>query len=149
MDRRREFLRGLAATAPYLLSHHTADERERCHTLAVGDRRLHLCARCSGVYPGIAVGVALTVVGWPGWVAPGWLVALLPAPALADWALSALGGRSGDNAVRTLTGAGLGLAYGTGLGLLVGGAWWVLGVGVGYGLLALAGLALRPVVSPP
>lgn len=143
MDRAREFRRGLAATAPYLLSHHEPDERERCHTVAVGDRRLHLCARCTGIYPGIALGIALTVGGlWPAWVSLPWLVALLPAPALADWARSALRNRPGTNAVRTLTGAGLGLAYGTGLASIFAGRHlpWVVGVGVGYGVLAAVGL---------
>ncbi len=137
---RRELRRGLAATAPYLLSHHAAAERHRCHRLTVGGRTLYLCARCSGVYPGIALGLAafLLGVGRGAWLP---VVALFPLPALADWAVTTLGERRGTNARRTATGALLGVAYGLAL------PWFLttrrpllLAVAVGYASLAALGL---------
>jgi len=131
--------RGLARTRRYLLAHHPPDERDRCHAVGVGDRPVYLCARCSGVYPGIAAGVALFATKtapalWP------WLV-LLPAPALVDWAATATGDRRGHNAVRTGTGTLLGLAYGLALPwFLADFRPWLLGVAAGYGGLAAAGL---------
>jgi len=107
--------------------------------VGIGGRTVHLCARCSGVYPGIVAGVALFTTGtapalWP------WLV-FLPAPALTDWAATAAGERRGHNAVRTGTGTLLGFAYGLALpGFLTDPRLWLLGVAAGYGGLAAAGL---------
>jgi uncharacterized membrane protein len=139
-DRRRELRRGLARTRRYLLAHHPPAEFDRCHALAVGDRRVHVCARCSGVYPGIAVGATLALAGmlpalWP------WLVAVGPAPALVDWAATTLGERVGTNGVRTVTGALLGLAYGVAaVQFLTDPRAWLVGIAVVYGILAVLGL---------
>lgn len=142
MDRRRELRRGLAATLPYLLSHHTPAERHRCHRLSVGGRTLHLCARCSGIYPGIAlgVGVFLLGVGRGAWLP---VVAFGPLPALVDWAVTTVTERRGTNAVRTATGGLLGVAYGLALPWVL--TTWrpaLLAIAVGYGALAAAGLWL-------
>ncbi|MBV0924337.1 DUF2085 domain-containing protein [Halomicroarcula limicola] len=140
MSRRRELRRGLAATAPYLLSHHAADERYRCHRLPVAGRTILVCARCSGIYPGIALGVLAFRLG----VAPGaWfpVVALGPLPALVDWALTTFTGHRGRNTVRTATGGLLGLAYGLAVPWFL--TTWqprLAAVAVGYGTLALVGL---------
>ena len=137
----REFRRGLASTRPYLLAHHEPEEFDRCHALTVRDRTVRLCARCSGVYPGILAGLALVATGtgkplWP------LLVAVGPAPALADWAATQ-GDRNGSNAVRTATGLALGAAYAVGLAwLLTGGPLWLLAVAGGYGAAAATALAV-------
>ncbi|WP_135305736.1 DUF2085 domain-containing protein [Haloarcula amylovorans] len=142
MSRRRELRRGLAATAPYLLSHHTADERYRCHRLTVAGRTAHFCARCSGLYPGIALGVIAFLLG----VARGvWfpVVALGPLPALVDWAATTFTDRRGTNTVRTATGGLLGLAYGLAVPWFL--TTWQLrlaAIAVSYGGLAAAGLWL-------
>lgn len=148
MTVRRELRRGLRATAPYLLSHHVADERDRCHRVAVGDCEVHLCARCAGIYPGLALGLLWGLTrGLPSGPALPVAVALLPAPALLDWASSALRNRDGSNWLRnrdgsnwlrTATGVLIGIGYALGLVGLWHGHWWVLGVGVAYGLAALA-----------
>jgi len=139
----RELRRGLRETGRYLLSHHEPGERDRCHAvwLPGRDRPVRLCARCAGVYPGIALGVAAAATA-PVPTLP--LVALLPAPALADWATTALAGRRGSNAVRTLTGVALGAGYGVGLVALTRPPLRppVVAVGVAYALLAGALLAL-------
>jgi uncharacterized membrane protein len=106
------------------------------------ERPLRVCARCSGIYPGIALGVTLVLTGALP-VVP-WLVAVLPAFALADWARSQFTARRGRNSVRTASGFGLGFAYGMGLLGLLGGdsRVAVLLIGLGYALLAGGGLWL-------
>jgi len=115
-----EIRQGLAATAPFLLSHHVPPEHDRCYAPVVLGRRVYLCARCSGVYPGIVAGVVVPTVG-PGVPWTALLVALFPLPALLDWTLTAFTDRRGTNGVRTLTGVLLGFGYGLGLTALVSG----------------------------
>lgn len=134
--RRTELRAGLARTRRYLLSHHEPHEYHRCHSLSFGDRTVHLCARCSGIYPGILVGVALVLFGtgpaaWP------WLVAVGPAPALIDWAATTFTDRRGSNALRTASGALLGLGYGVAVPwFLIARPLWLLGVAAAYGVVA-------------
>lgn len=125
----------LAATRPYLLSHHEPAEWDRCYAPTLLGRRVRLCARCLGVYPGIGLGLAALLADLP---VPSGLaaVAFLPLFALVDWTLTAFTGRRGTNTVRTATGAALGYAYGLGLGLLFGGDLRVLAVGAAYALVA-------------
>lgn len=133
----------LAATRPYLLSHHEPDEYHRCYAPTVGGRRVRLCARCLGVYPGIAVGLLAALAPSP--LPTGLLaVASLPLPALVDWAATAFTARRGWNPVRTATGAALGYAYGVGLvALFLRGDLRVLAVGAAYGLAAAVLLGVR------
>lgn len=126
----------LAATRPYLLSHHEPAEWDRCYAPTVGGRRIRLCARCLGIYPGIVAGLLASLVGssMPTGLA---VVALLPLPALVDWTATAFTPRRGSNPVRTATGLALGYAYGVGLGtLFLNGDLRVLAIGVGYAFLA-------------
>ena len=134
-----EFREGVAETRRYLLSHHEPEEFDRCYAPAVRGRRVRLCARCSGVYPGIAAGLAAVAVGPPAPTGIG-LVALLPLAALAEWSVTAFTAW-GTNPGRTATGALLGYGYGLGAGLLVGGDLRVLAIGAVYGLAALGLLA--------
>ena len=135
-----EFREGAAETRRYLLSHHEPDEFGRCYAPSVRGRRVHLCARCCGVYPGIAAGLLAVAVGPPALTGVG-LVALLPLAALVEWSVTAFTAREGTNPGRTATGALLGYGYGLGLRLLVGGDLRVLAVGAVYGLAALGLLA--------
>ncbi|WP_436925887.1 DUF2085 domain-containing protein [Halosimplex amylolyticum] len=136
--RRAELRAGLARTRRYLLSHHEPGEYYRCHSLSLGGRTVHVCARCSGVYPGILAGVALVLTGtgpaaWP------WLVAAGPAPALVDWAVTTFTRRRGSNALRTASGALLGLGYGVAVPwFLTDRPLWLLGVAAVYGGVAAA-----------
>lgn len=133
-----EFRAGLAETRGYLLAHHEPDEWYRCHQLVVLGRRVRLCARCSGIYPGIAFGILVYVFGPPVLTSIA-IVATLPLPALVDWTVTSFTSRRGYNAVRTATGLGLGYAYGLGLGLVVGDLDpWVILVGAGYAVVAAA-----------
>lgn len=108
-----EVRRGVRETRGYLLAHHVEGERYRCHTLSVRGRNVDVCARCSGIYPGILLGVAAHLLALPGTAVL--FVAILPLPALLDWTLTAWLDHRGWNAVRTATGGLLGFAYGSGL----------------------------------
>jgi len=135
-----EFQKGVDETRRYLLSHHEPDEFDRCYAPTVRGRRVRLCARCSGVYPGIAAGLVAVAVGPPAPTGIG-LVALLPLATLAEWSATAFTAREGTNPGRTATGVLLGYGYGLGAGLLVGGDLRVLAVGAVYGIAALGLLA--------
>ncbi|MFB6229316.1 MAG: DUF2085 domain-containing protein [Halobacteriales archaeon] len=139
---RSEVRVGLVETRRYLLSHHEPEEWDRCHAVGIPgkERPVRICARCSGIYPGIALGVALVWArALP--VVPA-LVAVLPAFALLDWGRSQFTAQRGSNTARTVTGFGLGFGYGMGLlGVLRGDARIaIILVGVGYASLAAAAL---------
>lgn len=132
----REFRRGLGTTGEYLLSHHVPGERHRCYAPRLFGRTVHLCARCTGVYPGILLGLGWALLG-PAVLPRLLLVAVLPVVALFDWTVTAYTDRRGHNVVRTATGALLGFAYGLGLVLLfLAGEVLVLAVGAVYAVLA-------------
>jgi len=139
---RSEAWAGIAETRRYLLSHHEPGEWDRCHAITVPGRKrpIRLCARCSGIYPGIALGIGLVSTGALP-VIP-WLVAVLPAFALVEWARTQFTPRGGSNAARTTTGFMLGFGYGIGLlGVLRGESRiGILLVGVGYAVLASGAL---------
>ena len=145
---RRELRRGLAKARPYLLSHHLPKRRHRCYHLRPLGHRIDVCARCSGVYPGIVLGVLAFFLS-PDPFASLVVIAVLPLPALLDWTLTSLGNYRGYNPVRTGTGAALGYGYGLGLGqLFLAGDLRVLVVGVAYATLAGALLVLARRRSP-
>lgn len=135
-----EIQSALGESRRYLLSHHEPSDYDRCHTVQIRRRSVHLCARCSGIYPGIAVGIGLFVTDLFAAIQLG-LVALLPLPALVDWSVTQFLQSDGSNTVRTLTGGLLGIGYGLGLGtLLVERDATVVLIGLVYGLAA--GVAL-------
>lgn len=128
---------GLARARPFLLSHHRPANYDRCYSPAVRGRTIRLCARCSGIYPGILAGL-WAFVGAPSPVRDVVLVVVFPLPALLDWSTSALTDREGSNPGRTATGFLLGYGYGLGLAhLFLAGTVLVVLVGVGYGIVAV------------
>jgi uncharacterized membrane protein len=138
-----ELRRGLASARPFLLSHHPPAEYDRCYAPSVRGQTVRVCARCVGIYPGILVGVGVAL-GAPGLAGGTLLVAILPLPALVEWALDALTAWTGSNPGRTATGLLLGYGYGLGLvSLFVRGTLAVAAVGVGYGVLAAGLLAVH------
>jgi uncharacterized membrane protein len=133
---RSEIKKGLAETQQYLLSHHQRSEWYRCYAPVLFDRQLHICARCSGVYPGIAIGIFTFISNYTIPFQFYW-ISILPAPALIDWTLTSLVDYRGYNLVRTTTGLLLGYAYGLGTCLLFGDLKLrLLIIGFGYGILA-------------
>lgn len=115
---RSELRKGVAETRRFVLAHHLPSEFYRCYSPVVFGRRVHVCARCAGVYPGIAAGVLAYVTLLQGSDAL-LAVAVLPLPALVDWTLTTVRDARGYNPVRTATGALLGCGYGLGIAILL------------------------------
>lgn len=138
---RSELAKGWDQTRQYLLSHHESDEWDRCYTPRIFGRRVRLCARCLGIYPGILLGLLVTtLLQLP--VSHYYLVVLLPLPALVDWTVTSFSAWDGYNAVRTVTGLLLGVGYAVGLVHVVGDAdFGVIAVGGIYAIAAAALLA--------
>jgi uncharacterized membrane protein len=136
---KQELRKGISETVPFLLSHHIPSRRNRCHRIVLFGRQIHLCARCSGIYPGILAGLL-----FPLHPISLWLIAVLPAPALVDWAITSFRSYHDSNAVRTATGLLLGYGYGLGVTrLLAARDLSVVALGVVYGLVAAAPLYKR------
>ena len=102
-----------------LLSHRSEDELHLCFKVRLGAQKLHLCARCLGLYPGL---FAALIAGrhfgpWPFWIEWG-LLFLAPLPALLEWGLTVgAGTEPRPRLVRLLTGLGLGIGLGASLEL--------------------------------
>lgn len=144
-----ELREGLRQTRPYLLAHHRPAAWDRCYAPTVFGRRIRLCARCLGIYPGIISGFLAYEFG-PTAATRFPLILLLPVPALVDWAITAFTARPGSNGIRTLTGGLLGYAYGLGLlALLRDGDLRVLGVGAIFGVIAALLLVLDEKTQSP
>jgi len=140
---RTEVLDGLRAIRPYVLSHHEPHDWHRCYTVEIPrtDSPWRLCARCSGIYPGIALGVFLSSRGLFPVSIP--VIALLPAFAIGERLLERGTDYEGSNPLRTATGLLLGTGYGMGI-LAVTDPQTRLGalvVGVAYAGVAVAILA--------
>lgn len=131
---RSELRRGLTETRRYLLSHHVPAEYHRCYAPTLFGRRVHVCARCSGIYPGIVLGILATFLA-PAILTGLALIAVLPLPALVEWTITSMTDRRGFNAARTATGGALGYAYGLGLVRIVfQGDIGVIVIGAVYGM---------------
>ena len=134
---------GLAETRKYLLSHHEPAHYDRCYAVPFRGRRVRLCARCTGIYPGIVLGVAAAGFSDVGTTALLFAIAVLPAFALVDWARTAFTPATGSNPVRTVSGALLGIGYGIGvLEFLTTFDARLLAIAAVYGGLAAGLLAL-------
>lgn len=100
-----------------LLSHHEPAELHHCYGLGVTRERIHICARCLGLYPVLLATVGFEAGMWRLDFGYRWLVAFaLVTPAVIDWSRSMLFAARGSNRWRTITGAlagiGLGFAFG-------------------------------------
>jgi uncharacterized membrane protein len=101
------------------LAHHRREEDYRCLHLALGARRVAVCARCVGLYGALVATIAAqaaTHVGRLG-LLDWWITLGGVAPALFDWGLSWLGRVRGRNLIRVLTGVLAGIALGRGFWL--------------------------------
>lgn len=137
-----ELREGVSRTRRYVLSHHEPSEYYRCFTLDAFGQRLHICARCAGIYPGILLGLVAYVIA-PAEFSSTVLVAVLPAPAIVDWFITSLTDRRGYNALRATTGSFLGYGWGLGIALTVSESnLYVPLIGLGYGLVAVVLLYL-------
>lgn len=98
-----------------MISHHPPSMYSHCLRLSFFGRSMYFCARCTGIYGGLAIGIViLLVLNVP--LAPGWLwfmIALaLGFATVSDWMTQRLAPRKTRNLVRVSTGflSGLGLA---------------------------------------
>ena len=75
------------AAGPLWLSHHHADQLDRCAVVAGH----HVCRRCLWFWPAVFAVVALTLAGlrWPTSADPV-LIVLLPVPVVVEWWLEQL-----------------------------------------------------------
>lgn len=141
---RAEVRAGLRATRRYVLSHHEPHDWHRCYTVEFPrkDHPLRLCARCSGIYPGVALGILLSTSGSLPVILP--LVALLPAFTVGERVLELTTDYGGSNRLRTATGLLLGGGYGVGIVALTDPTrrTGVILVGVVYAVVAAALLGL-------
>lgn len=87
---------------PFWIAHHAEEDRCRCVRLG----GLDFCARCLGLYPALfALIAAQLVTRAPGPQAgEGWLIAASTFPALFDWARGRFDPKSGNNALRIVSG---------------------------------------------
>lgn len=79
-------------------------------------RPLPLCARCTGIYPALAAGVAAGFLATPHPLTALLLAVPLALPLVVDGTTQSLGWRRSSNPLRLLTG----LLYGFGCGICVG-----------------------------
>lgn len=112
-----------------LLSHARPGELDRCLAPSLGAARVHLCARCTGLYPALALGLWARLAH-AGWVEarPGLAVALrlaVPLAGAAAWALEQAGLALPRAArlARVASGAALGAGLGWVLGLHLRSPW--------------------------
>ncbi len=124
----------------YLLAHHAPERYRRTFAVRFRTRTLHLCSRCSGQLLGFValLTVLFAVPGAASSLTVPWVLvafASLPAPSAIDWLLQSTGRHESTNAVRLVTGALLGAAFGGLIALLVARDWvYLLG-----GVAVLAG----------
>lgn len=127
MQRIAELREAFKNSKDYVLSHHKEDQRHRCYSV----KGLDLCARCTGIYPGMAAGILATFSN------PVAVAAALPAAATVE-KYGEMKGAEFSNRFRTFTGLLLGIAYGAGLKeLFYGDSTTVAAIGLFYGLTAI------------
>jgi hypothetical protein len=97
--------------APLWLSHHQADQHDRCVMIAARP----VCRRCLVLYPvvfvvlGVSLGAGASTTG-----ADPWLLVLLPLPAVIEWWLEHLGRIAYSPRRQIATSVALGIALGRG-----------------------------------
>lgn len=140
MDRKEEFREAVKDTSKHLLSHHRPDRYYRCYSLSFFDRDLHLCARCTGIYPGIIAGL-ISISLFETSLPPLW-IAISVIPTFIEKYLTGIRGHRGLNSVRTLTGFLLGLGYINGLITILRNPFQPYLIGIGILYIVLAGILI-------
>ncbi len=107
-DRLEEFKKGLKRTAPYILSHHSEENFDRCYSVTLFGRDLHLCSRCTGIYTGLLLAFTsfIFLTGLSSST-----VFLLAFPTFLEKYMTDIQGFNSSNILRTLNGVLLGFAY--------------------------------------
>ncbi|MFB6284234.1 MAG: DUF2085 domain-containing protein [Halobacteria archaeon] len=145
MDRKNEFKKGMRRTGRYVLSHHLPDQYHKCYSIRILGKRLHICARCTGVYIGILSAAFVSFFTQLIQANPYLFVVVFPVFALMDWSLTSFTGWRGRNLIRTVTGIFLGFGYISGLVLLFTTQDWPVSLAsaVMYGCVAGILILLR------
>jgi hypothetical protein len=141
-----------------LLSHAGSGELDRCLAIPLGSARVHLCARCVGLYPALAAGLWARLAH-PGWVeGRPWLALALrlvvPLAGGVAWALEQAWpslARSGPAARvgRTASGVALGAGIGWVLGRHLQSPWpgELVELAAGLAAILVAGVLARTLRS--
>ena len=109
------------------LSHHRNRFLHRTWKLPWGQRRLAVCCRCTGVWLGVAIGLAVFLLLRPRWPVTIAAVLLLPMPGLIDWLNQSVRNRESTTFRRLFTGFLAGLAVGTAFGTAFTARWLEIG----------------------
>jgi uncharacterized membrane protein len=102
-------------TIHMLISHHPPSLYGHCLRLTILGKSVYFCARCTGIYGGMALGIAFLAI-FNVAMEPSWLwfliALLLGLSTVVDWMTQRLSPRKTRNSVRFSTGilSGLGLA---------------------------------------
>lgn len=138
--RREEFRQALKETRKYIFSHHRPEEYYRCYSFSFQERSIHLCARCTGIYPGILLmsylissGSSLNLVA----------TAFLPVPTVIEKYLTGKPEIKGYNSIRTVTGFLLGISYVNGLYLVTKNPSNLYALSLGLIYLVIAGFLIK------
>lgn len=89
--------------ARLLIEHHPPWLRNRCISFKIFNKKIYLCARCSGIILGF---IATSIISFE--TSNPYLVTLLALPAMIDWGTQKLGFRESINQLRFVTGFLLG-----------------------------------------
>ncbi|MFB6116718.1 MAG: DUF2085 domain-containing protein [Candidatus Nanosalina sp.] len=104
-----ELRKGLKRTSRYVLSHHRPEDFNRCYHLSFLNYSFHLCARCSGIFPGIFTGLVFGF--WLNLQVSLPLITVSGIPTLIEKYFTGVKEYEGFNSVRSLTGFALGFGY--------------------------------------
>jgi hypothetical protein len=137
-----------------VLSHAWPGDLDRCLAVSLGAARVHLCARCTGLYPALALGLAARLAGLP------WLEAspraelalrlVLPVLGGAAWGLEQAG-LALPRAARVASGVALGAGIGWVLGLHLRAPWpgELVELSAALGAILVVGLLARSLRGGP
>ncbi len=107
-DRIEEFKKALKRTAPYLLSHHSEENLDRCYKVTPIGREFYLCSRCTGIYTGLLLAFASFTALSSFSVST---VFLLAFPTILEKYMTDIQGYNSRNLLRTFNGILLGFGY--------------------------------------
>lgn len=138
-----EFNNGITETFKYALSHHEPAEYCKCFHWKLLGNDLYVCSRCLGIYLGI---ISCLVLGISTLFSPLFLIVILavfPSLALVDWALYAFKGFKSHNLVRLTSGLLLGVAYFSGILMILSNKMTIFVILIGLCYICIALVLLR------
>ncbi len=125
----------MTSIARLLLEHHPPWLRSRCLCLRLFERKIYVCARCTGTLLGA---LAAFILGLK--ISDPLIITLLAMPALMDWGTQKTGLRESSNSLRVITGFTLGSAINYS-------KYLSLGLRLGTALVFFAAMAIASYIS--